>query len=374
MPITQANYERKIRVFYPLAKGSMVLRTAGDWDHNIEPESVSDDKTVFEFTVAAERPFLYFKPCIIDGCRIHWSAGMNNLAVLSEPGSRDIYPFFHSPQVGVIEPILEFDSALLARPHQLRVYLPAGYEENTLKRYPVLYMHDAKNLFFPEEAFLGRDWEVDKTLELLEAMNVIDRLIVVGIYAVNREEEYTKPGYEKYGRSVVSEVKPLIDSRFRSLPGPAHTGVMGSSLGGVASFFMAWEWPDVFGRAVCMSSSFTIGDDLIDRVIAEPQRDIKIYLDSGWPGDNYEVTLSMCMALIERGYVFGRDFLYFVFPLAGHDETSWGARCHLPLQLFSGEAINAALQSRIQFSSAKGASAERWKSNTVQSPSDSANT
>ena len=86
-------------------------------------------------------------------------------------------------------------------------------------------------------------------------------------------------------------------------------------------------------------------DDLIERVINEPQRNIKVYLDSGWPGDNYEVTLSMCMALIERAYVFGRDFSYFVFPHATHNEASCGARCPLPLQLFSGEAVTATLRS-----------------------------
>ncbi|MEO6970024.1 MAG: alpha/beta hydrolase-fold protein [Chthoniobacterales bacterium] len=302
---------------------------------------------MFDFTVASERPFLYFKPCLIDGSGLHWSAGMNNLAVLSEPGPRDIYPFFHSREVGAITSVLELDSALLERSQRLRVYLPAGYEENTLKRYPVLYMHDAKNLFFPEEAFSGKDWQVDKTLDLLEAMNVIDRVIVVAVYAVNREEEYTRPGYEKYGRSLVEEVKLLIDARFRTLSAPSHTGVMGSSLGGVVSFYLAWQWPEVFGRAVCMSSTFTLKDDLIERVLSEPQRDVKVYLDSGWPGDNYEMTLSMCMALIERGYVFGRDFFYFVFPNATHDEASWGTRCHLPLQLFSGEAVTATLRSQV---------------------------
>jgi predicted alpha/beta superfamily hydrolase len=317
----------------------------GDWNHNLEPET-AEGNTIFEFAVTSNRPFLYFKPCVIDGGELHWSAGMNNLAVLSESGTRDIYPFFHSPQIGSITTVLELDSAVLGRSHQLRIYLPAGYEENTLKRYPVLYMHDAANLFFPNESFLGAEWEVDETLDLLDAMNVIDRVIVVALYAINREEDYTKPGYEEYGRAVVEEVKPFIDSRFRTLHGPGQTGVMGSSLGGVVSFYLAWQWPEVFGRAACMSSSFTAKDDLIQRVINEPQRRIKVYLDSGWPGDNYEVTLSLCMALIERGYLFGRDFLYFVFPHATHSESSWATRCHLPLQLFSGEAITATVRSR----------------------------
>jgi predicted alpha/beta superfamily hydrolase len=342
---TLAKHRRRVRVFYPLTKGSMVLRTEADWHQDLEPET-SEDGTMFEFTVASERPFLYFKPCVIDGDQVHWSAGMNNLAVLSEPGTRDIYPFFHSRQVGAITSVLEFDSALLGRSHRVRVYLPAGYEENTLKRYPVLYMHDGKNLFFPEEAFSGTDWQVDKTLDLLEAMNVIDRVIVVALYAINRDEEYTKPGYEKYGRSLVEEVKPFVEPRFRTLHAPSHTGVMGSSLGGVVSFYVAWQWPEVFGRVVCMSSAFTMKDDLIERVLNEPPRGTKVYLDSGWPGDNYEVTLSMCMALIERGYLFGRDFFYFVFPHATHNEASWGIRCHLPLQLFSGEAITATVCSQ----------------------------
>ena len=61
---------------------------------------------------------------------------------------------------------------------------------------------------------------------------------------------------------------------------------------------MAWQYPEVFGLAACMSSTFAYRNDLIDRVLSEPKRDTKFYLDSGWPGDNYEVTLAMAMALL----------------------------------------------------------------------------
>src|SRR5262249_37055433 len=155
--------------------------------------------------------------------------------------------------------------------HLFRVYLPPGYGENTLRRYPVAYMQDGRNLFFPEESFLGAEWQVDETLDLLDSMSVIDQTIVVGIYAERREEEYTAPGYRLYGRSLAEEVKPFIDSRFRTLPGPSDTAVIGSSLGGVVSFFMAWEWPEVFGRAACLSSTFGWKDDLIERVLREPK-------------------------------------------------------------------------------------------------------
>jgi hypothetical protein len=58
----------------------------------------------------------------------------------------------------------------------------------------------------------------------------------------------------------------------------------------------------VFGKIACLSSTFTYRDNLLERVSAEPKRKIRIYLDSGWPGDNYEATRSMRDRLIWKGY------------------------------------------------------------------------
>jgi len=169
---------------------------------------------------------------------------------------------------------------------------------------------------------------------------------VVGIHSGDRMGEYTKPGYEAYARAVVEEVKPEIDRAVRVLDSPRETGVIGSSLGGVVSFYMAWEHPEVFGYAACMSSTFSHKDDLIDRVFAEPFRDVGFYLDSGWPGDNYEVTVGMAMALISRGWEYGRNLLHLCFPKAGHSETAWGTRLHLPLQFLNGAVARASRVSR----------------------------
>lgn len=335
-------YERRVRIIYPLEGGRIVLSTGPAWADRIEPAAIGDDGHEFEFTLASEHPFLYCRPCLVAGADVHPACGPGSLVLLTEPGTRDIYPHFFAEEGGRISSVVRHDSAILGRTHLFRVYFPPGYRENTLKRYPVVYMQDGRNLFFPQESFIGAEWQVDETLDLLNSMSMIDETIVVGVHAARREEEYTAPGYRDYGRSLVEEVKPLVDAQCRTLTGPAQTGVMGASLGGVVSFYLAWEWPEVFGRAACLSSTFGWRDDLIRRVLDEPKRAIRIYLDSGWPGDNYEVTLSMSMALIERGYRFGRDFLYFVFPKAEHGETSWAARLHLPFQLFSGKVARAA--------------------------------
>ena len=197
-------------------------------------------------------------------------------------------------------------------------------------------MQDGKNLFFPEEAFMGREWQVDEVLDQLDAMSAIDRVVVLGIYSADRMTDYTLPGYEAYARSVVEEIRPVVAERLRVLDSPLETAVLGSSLGGVAAFYMAWQYPEVFGYAACMSSTFSYQDDLIERVLSEPKSPAKFYLDSGWPGDNYEVTLAMAMALVERGYRVREDFLHLAFPLEEHDERAWGKRLHLPLQLALG--------------------------------------
>ena len=335
---TKTVLTRELRVRYPVSEGRIVLRTDIDWDRDVEATSVSSDGSSFTFRLEAKRPFLYFKPCLRIRDETHWAVGPNALVLMTHPGSREVYPHFFGSEKGLFSPLVEIDSTILGRRHAVRAYLPAGYGENTLRRYPVLFMQDGKNLFFPEEAFAGQEWHVDESLHLLDGMNAIDKVVVIGIHSADRMTEYTKPGYEAYGRSVIEEILPVARERLRLIGGPGETGVMGSSLGGVVSFFMAWQWPEVFGAAACMSSTFSHKDDLIDRVLTEPKHPAKFYIDSGWPGDNFETTLAMAIALQSRGYVYGRDFIHLAFPLDGHRESAWGSRLHLPLQLFWGRA------------------------------------
>ncbi|HET7294499.1 MAG TPA: alpha/beta hydrolase-fold protein [Vicinamibacteria bacterium] len=333
---TETLLRRELRVRYPAGRGRMVLRTELNWGEDVEPLDISEDGETSTFALEAMRPFLYVKVCLRSADGTHWSVGPNMLVLMTNQGPRDVFPYFQGPAAGSLSHVIELDSTILGRKHLLRIYFPPGYRENTLRRYPVLYMQDGKNLFFPEEAFGGREWQVDETLQLLDGMNAADRVIVVGIYSGDRTGEYTKPGYEAYARSVAEEVKPEIQRRARVLGSPQETGVIGSSLGGVVSFYMAWQHPEAFGYAGCMSSPFSLRDDLIDRVLSEPVHASKFYLDSGWPGDNYEVTAGMAMALNQRGYRPLEDFLHLVFPHDQHDEGAWGRRLHIPVQLGLG--------------------------------------
>ena len=325
----------EIRVHYPVEAGALTIPTDIDWEEDVEPRRVSAARDRFDFLVRSERPFVYFKPVLRES-EMRWAKGSNYLAVAGGASENDYYPSFGEDDCCSICELREIVSRGSSVSHAYRVFLPPRYGENNLKRYPVLYMQDGQNLFFPDEAFRGRDWRVDETVSVLGTMNAIEEVIVVGIYPEDRMREYTKPGYEAYGRFLVEELKPAIDSEFRAARGPNRTAIMGSSLGGVASFYVAWQWPEVFGMSASLSSTFGYRDDLADRVALEPRRDICIYLDSGWPEDNYEVTRNMRALLADRGYRQGIDLHYLAFPRALHTETAWATRAHIPFQLFFG--------------------------------------
>ncbi|WP_268137185.1 alpha/beta hydrolase [Salinimicrobium sp. TH3] len=148
----------------------------------------------------------------------------------------------------------------------IRIYLPAGYETSQ-ENYPVLYMHDAQNLFDTTTAFSG-EWKVDEFLDSQKGQKVI----VVGIDHGDEQRiaELTPFPNEKYGGGegaayidfLVKTLKPYIDSNFRSLPEAENTAVMGSSLGGLISFYAALEYPKVFGKTGVLSPSFWFSEEI----------------------------------------------------------------------------------------------------------------
>jgi predicted alpha/beta superfamily hydrolase len=338
---TRTTLERTVRVAYPAAGGRLVLRTEQNWDRDVEAESVTDDGNTWTFRVRADQPFVYFKPCLVRDGASYWAVGPNNLLMMSAGDRRIRYPFFLGPSSGRFSSLIEHPSLILGRSHSVRVYLPPGYEENTLATYPVIYMQDGQNLFFPEEAFLGAEWGVDETSHTLRAMRAVEDFVIVGIHSADRMRDYTEPGCEAYARSLAEEIVPEVQRRLRVGTDRRSRSVWGSSLGGVVSFYTVWQHPDVFGTAVCMSSTFAHRNTLIDRVLDEPVRDVAFYLDSGWPGDNYEVTLAMATALVSRGWRYGHNLLHFSFPAAEHNEAAWGMRLHLPMQFLNGAVARA---------------------------------
>src|SRR5215813_13216449 len=171
---TRAMQKQLIRVVYPTDEGRIAIRTEENWNSNIEAHSVGQNGSLSEFRIQTDRPYFYFKPVLVrDGATV-WSRGENCLAVATSGAPLEVYPFFREDtRCSVCELMPPLASPAGAK-HRFRVFLPPGYHENTLKRYPVLYMHDGQNLFLKEEAFVRNTWRTDEVLNMLDKMNAIE--------------------------------------------------------------------------------------------------------------------------------------------------------------------------------------------------------
>ncbi len=165
-------------------------------------------------------------------------------------------------------------SAFLGPKRHVEVWLPPGYDENPTTRYPVLYMHDGQNLFDPRIANTGVDWGVDEAVVRLVDRGVIPPVIVVGVWSTaERSREYS-PWHDApaYARFLIEELMPRVNREFRTLTGPANTAAMGSSMGGLLSFYLVTHHPEVFGACGCMSTHFPLSEDVAARVLNLPAK------------------------------------------------------------------------------------------------------
>jgi enterochelin esterase-like enzyme len=160
---------------------------------------------------------------------------------------------------GTVRILREVQSPELENVRDLLAYLPPSYGTGE-RRYPVIYMHDGQNLFDQATSF-GDEWRVDETMQEVAVGGV--EAIVIGVPNMGPErcEEYSPfvdPAQgggcgDEYLDFVVRTVKPLVDADFRTLPEREHTGIVGSSMGGLISLYGFFREPGTFGFAGVMS-------------------------------------------------------------------------------------------------------------------------
>jgi predicted alpha/beta superfamily hydrolase len=255
----------------------------------------------------------------------------------------------------------DFASRFLPHPRTLSVWLPPGYDLESTRRFPVLYLHDGQNLFDPETAFAGNPWYADEVVEREVRASRVEPLILVGIAnSVDRLREYGPrlDGHDRsgdwsreYGRFVVEEVKPFIDSSYRTLPDGGNTGIGGSSMGGLISLQLCKWYPDVFRKCAAMSPSLWWDQEsfLLESSIDTQWMDVcRVWLDMGTREGATEAGMRAMVRRVSRlaqqfaghGMREGKQFAFLEAKEGMHNEASWGARFDLVLQFLYGNSRN----------------------------------
>jgi predicted alpha/beta superfamily hydrolase len=276
------------------------------------------------------------------------------------------------PQVtsGHLERLAAFPSRMVTA-RNVDVWLPDGYGPG--KRYAVLYMMDGQMLFDAASTWNKQAWGIDAALGALLAAGRVRDTLIVGVWndpklrhaeyfpqkalpflppaegrQFVREALHGRPLADRYLRFLVTELKPAIDARFRTDPGPESTFIMGSSMGGILSLYAVSEYPTVFGGAACLSThwigTFQENASLplaeftyFQSHLPDPARH-RIYMDRGTEGLDalYGAAQPFADDLVrERGYT-DANFLSRVYAGAGHNEKDWGARLETPLLFLLG--------------------------------------
>lgn len=246
----------------------------------------------------------------------------------------------------------------LGNEREVRVYLPPGYDDEIERRYPVLYMHVGQHVFEPTKPS-GHSWRMHETIDRLIADNRIEPILLVAVE--HRYEEGTSEYFhdlcaypirctgELYEHFLVHELKPMIDVRFRTLPGPENTALMGSSAAGIATYNIGLRNPGVFGKLGILSPFFVQVDPV---TLAETKQyreyelpgDQRVWLDIGGE-EGFFMPRHVKEAAdrwLARGAKQGANLFYYHDPEAAHSEKDWGDRAHMPLLYFFGSIGKAA--------------------------------
>ncbi|MDX2118841.1 MAG: alpha/beta hydrolase-fold protein [Planctomycetota bacterium] len=223
-----------------------------------------------------------------------------------------------------------------------RVFLPRGYDQNTTRRYPVIYFHDGQNIF--DQGTFGT-WNAATTLSNLQATGQMQEVIAVGLDNIGdtRRSDYSPPG-DNFGRAdqyfnyIVNTVKPVIDANYRTLPDAANTSSIGSSMGGIVSLYAGYDWSSTFRRVGCFSTAWWLIPNYTNYIKTQPARpNLRIYMDCGDSGstsggnnadgywDSYGVRDNFIQDTSPK-YTLEGSMRYVIGFGQNHNETAWAAR------------------------------------------------
>ena len=160
----------------------------------------------------------------------------------------------------------QLHSSVFGDERRFKVYLPSSFRRR--RRYPLLIVHDGSD-------FLSYA-DLKIVLDNLTHRRAIAPMIVALSDPVDRLGEYC--GSADHARFLVEELLPHLRRRFPLRRRVGAHGLMGASLGAVASLTTAWRYPGVFGNLVLQSGSFVLDntgprrrDPLFDSVAAAMQ-------------------------------------------------------------------------------------------------------
>jgi enterochelin esterase-like enzyme len=133
----------------------------------------------------------------------------------------------------------QVSTELLHHPIDFRVYLPPCYDQETDRRYPVLYLLHGQSYTDDQWDRLGADEVADALIYSGE----VDPFIIV----MPRYRIWFQPDEHNFGLAMVNVMTPHIDNHFRTIPDRSHRAIGGLSMGAAWALHLGLSQWDLFG-------------------------------------------------------------------------------------------------------------------------------
>ncbi|MDY0277197.1 MAG: alpha/beta hydrolase-fold protein [Acholeplasma sp.] len=236
-------------------------------------------------------------------------------------------------------------SSVLNQTRTIRILLPDNYD-NT-KKYPVLYMHDAQNIFDDAIAFGNCGWKVSEVIKSLKGDSLIDDIIVVGID--NIEERFTdyspwvhdsiiKRGVgcggngHLYADFIGLELKHYIDDNYATSKRYEDTYMVGSSMGAYITLYTGIKYKEYFSTLGIFSIASWFNEkallDFIDGSIVNTKQRFFISVGTNETSDDTykdfnEVYLKNSENIYDALSKKTNNIFYKVIEKGIHNEKTW---------------------------------------------------
>jgi len=328
----QVNSEGRVRVQISAPEAHKVLLDISAVKYDLK----KDEKGVWIGESAPEDEGFHYYQLWVDGAAVpdpgslyfygasRWGSGIEIPAK-----DQDFYALKNVPHGQVIE--LPYFSKTNNSMRRCFIYTPPGYDKDTKKRYPVLYLQHGGG---ENETGWSAQGKAGLIMDNLIAEGKAKPFIIVmdnGTWSMarrpagERPAEWPPKGWaDGFAKTLLEDIIPMIDANYRTLADPKNRAMAGLSMGGMQTRAITLAHPEVFSH-VGMFSGGSISPEDVEKA-PDFKKNVKLLFISygsrelenprrGNSGDPKENTAKLKEA--------GMNTHFYVSPQTAHEWQSW---------------------------------------------------
>lgn len=272
-PEVQADRKVTFRVRAPKAAEVFL---SGEWKGGGKLAMTKDEQGVWSLTVGPLDADLYGYSFSIDGLTVPDPSNAvlkpmrsPRTSVVDVPGDPPRLHDWQDVPHGTVR-LHDYMSKALGRRRPLRVYTPPGYDKDASATYPVLYLFHGSG---DNEATWTAFGRAHLIADNLLAQGKAKAMIIVmtdGHAVVAGGPEARGKNVEAFGRDLLEDVMPLVESTYRTKADREHRAIVGLSMGGGQSLTVGLNHLDRFAWVGGFSSAIGNPETTIATALADP--------------------------------------------------------------------------------------------------------